>query len=240
MLIAGWIITIFLIFGTLGLFFYSSQNSGIHKSAAILAIGASALLLTAFFLLPWIRVRANLDTLSNLADYLISSTLYDMYQKLESQGIISEIRRLIDESSFITGWKLATELPTVSIELQMVLFSIPVVAISGLFIGFMSLSGNNNQNKVMGLFLSAISIIAVVFLFFALRRIRNFGIEPGLWSMALDFLGVGVGAGVWFSFIGLLSTTLSGVLIMQSKPSSTKKVQSRPGGRARRTSRRSR
>lgn len=203
--------------GSIILFLVFAQNRQSVQAAAGLLFGAAGLLLTAFFLLPWIQVPSELKTFGTIFDLLIAQAPPDLKAELDSNGLMIELNRLLKDGIFLTGWNFANDLPTTSSESQLIFFMLPSLALVALVAAGIILS-NQGAAKMLGLFLIVVSSLNLILLFFSLRAIRTFGLDAGLFAPVLDLLGIRLGLGVWMSMLGLVYVIVAGVFVIQLQP----------------------
>ena len=213
-MMTGWILTAIFGLGTLVLFVILRQNDALRQAPAVLAFGGAGLVLTSFFLLPWVDVdiHGGLGTITGLLGISGLPLPPGLVQQLEQQGVMNEINRIVNETILMTGWRLAAEMPTISTSLQISLFMGPAVAVLALIVGSLAIA-SQPAAKPMGLLLSVASLLAMLLLFLSFLQIRAFGVDPGIFAPALDLLGIRLGQGVWISFVGLSSSAVAGLFI---------------------------
>ena len=208
----GWVLFGIALLGTGVFAVLQSQQRSPQGMFGVISIGASAILFIAFFLLPWVSIPISIDQLMNMVPKDLVPQ--EVWSQLESLGILQEIRQFSNQFQEVTAWTLAVDLPTSSIDFQFALFTVLGSAVLAALVGASALMSQEIA-KVGGLLLAAISIIGLVSIFFSLRRIRGFGVEPGFFAPLLDFLGIRIGPGVWITFVGLALCIFSGVLLSQ-------------------------
>jgi hypothetical protein len=237
MQLAGTICAVLFGLGSIVVFLVFLQNRQTTQAAVGLLFGAAGLLLTAFFLMPWIQVSSEMKTFGKIADFLLGQVPPETLAELDSLGLSLELNRLIKGEMLVTGWNFANDVPTTSTESQVILFMLPSLALVAMVTGMIILS-NQAAAKMLGLFLMVISVVNLGLLFFSLRSIRSFGIDAGLIAPVLDLIGLRLGVGVWMSMLGLVYVMVAGFFIMQMSAAAPSK---RPfGQRAKPRLRRSR
>lgn len=222
MQVAGIICAVLFGLGSIVIFLVLSQNRQPTQAAAGLLFGAAGLLLTAFFLMPWIQVSSEMKTFGKFADFVLGQVPPETIAELDSLGIPLELNRLIKGEILLTGWNFANDLPTTSSESQVILYMLPSLALIALVTSLIILS-NQAAARMLGLFLMVVSVVNLILLFFSLRSIRTFGIDAGLIAPVLDLIGLRLGVGVWISMLGLVYLMVAGFLTTQLQVSPVRK-----------------
>lgn len=228
----GWILLAVVVLGAAAFFVVQLQSGRLGGQFAAGTFAGGGIVLVAFFALPWVSFDGGLDMLGGLISQFIPS---ELVRQVENTGLLQELRRLISQQTFISGWSLAAEVPTMSALLQFTLFTVPAVGVSALISGAFALM-DNPMARPAGLFLVVLSVVSAGLLFFVMRSIRTLGIDPGLLSPFLDMLGIRFGPGLWFAFGGIALCGVCGLLLAQMPPT---RSPAGPGRRFRPSSRRS-
>ena len=202
------------------------QRGDVSSVIATIMIGSSLLLIVAFFAMPWVSLQNS----ANLLDLALTSLLpEDILRQFETLGVTQELRRIGTEASRLTGWVLASEIPSVGAWMQFSLFTIPLIAISALTVSALTVL-RHPLAQPGALFLAVVALLGSVLLFFSIRRVRTLGVDPGVFAPLIDIIGVRFGSGIWVALGSLATITISGVLL-STQPRSTKS----PGGSRRRS-----
>ncbi len=212
----GWIVLAVVLVGAAFLFVLQSQNGNSRGQMAALMLGGAGVSLVAFFLLPWISIGIG------------GSDMFSSFIPSEVTSVVEqEFRRALQDELLVTGWKLAAESPLADMGFQFSLFLVAISAVVGLVVGGLGL---NDHPLVQpgGLFTLVLSVLGIILLFMMLRRIRAFGMDPGIFTPLFE--AVKLGPGVWLSFVGMALMAASGGMVAQMSATSGK---SKAKGRSR-------
>ncbi len=212
------LIVLAIIIGAVGLFAVLSQGGNQQQALAVPSFAGGVLIIVAFFGLPWIR-------LTGIGRYIpgLSTTMLppEITNQIGDPVVLDTIRDMLNGLTRVTGWILATGLPTVDRGLQFVLFFVLAAGLVALLGGVLAIAGGSAA-RILAMIQAGWCGLAAVLLFFAMGRIRTFGLDLGLVSHLLGMLVLSVGIGVWATLLGLLSGVGGGVLLLTSSGVTTR------------------
>lgn len=209
----GLILAVIVVVVAAAAFVLLRQGSAPHQANAVLSLAAGAIVLIGFLTLPWVR----LDGIGELLSWSSPLLFSQLDRLIDNPEITNQLRRLLESAAGISGWRLATDIPTVSEGLRAVLLLI--MGAGGLAIvgGGLGVIGHFSARAV-GIFQAVSNTLAAIALLFSLSRIRTLGFDPGVLSSLLSIGGLVLASGVWITLLGLIVGTIGGLLLNLARP----------------------
>lgn len=198
--------------GAVGLFAVLSQRDNRQQALAVPSFAGGVLIIVAFFGLSWIRLTGPGRYIPGMNTIVLPREIAD---QIGNPVVLDTIQDMLKGLTRVTGWTLATELPTVDQSLRFVLFFVLAAGLVALLGGVFAIAGGSAA-RILGMIQAGWCGLAAVLLFFAMGRIRTFGLDLGVVSPLLGMLGLSVGIGVWATLLGLLSGVGGSVLLLTS------------------------
>jgi hypothetical protein len=208
----GLLVVFIIIIAAIGAFAVMSQGSNQQTALAVPSLAGGALIILAFFALPWVRLSGVGDLIRRFGGTSLPPELVD---QIGDPELVATIQELLNDVTRVTGWTFVTELPTVGEGLRMILFFTLAAGLVALVGGIVGMTGGQ-AGRMVGVMQIAWSALAALMLLFSMGRIRTFGLDLGLIGSALSMLGLTVGTGVWITFLGLAASIGGGVLMLNT------------------------
>lgn len=206
------------------------QASEPHQANAVVSLAAGALVLIGFLTFPWVALSGIGELLTQSSPLIVSQ----LERLTDNPEIVRRLQEMLMSTSGISGWRLATDIPTVGEGLRIVLLLLMAAGMLTLLSGAAALKGFSSARAV-GICQAVWNSAAAIALIFSLSRIRALGFDPGLLSGVLSISGLVTGNGVWITLLGLLLGVIGGLLLntvpsirSRRRPTSLTKSRARP------------
>lgn len=196
-----------------GLFTVLRQRGKHHQSLAIPSLIGGSIILIAFFRLPWVGFTGIVGLIQRVAGEMgLPPQLLDAIGDPE---LAAQLQAVIQTTANITGWRLATAVPTVGEGLRLVLYLILGTAATALISGIVGVTGSSITKK-FGLLQIVLGVITAITLLLSLERIRSLGLNLAPVSAMLSTIGWTIASGVWFTLLGLFLSVVGGLLLVNT------------------------